>query len=265
MASAVINNTNAITGISADGDTLIFQAGTTNVDTGLDLSAYSLAAIHVLRAFSANIGSSGTSLKTDVDNAATSTFTYNAGGGAVWYTPNGSATGGTNICQVLRCIGFGTMTVNGTGTVTRLESGQGQTIIGGNIAATNVHVAGGNVTIQGTSGTAPTTIEVTGGVLKTARGCTTISIYGGNVEFDATQAITTLNVTGGRLKIIRSGTITTLNLLAGNALNIDVSAAITITNTVIWGSVQNASAILDNPMLTFTNAPTWRIATGNNF
>lgn len=262
MADIIVDTTDTIPAV-ANLDNVYFVKGGTNVTAGLDLSALleGVTNIYVARDWTGNIGSSSTSLKTDVDGAATSVFRYGAGGGACWYTPNGD----NNLATLVRNVGKGTLTVNGTGTLTTFEAGNGQTILGGNITATTIRIGGeGKVDLQSTSGTAPTTVEITGGFFKTARGATTLSIYGGAAVVEAaTNAITTINYAGGNLFLAQSGTITTLNILAGNASSIRVGRPLTITNTVIWSTVFGASAFLDNPFITFSNAATWRIDQGN--
>ena len=265
MGNVIIDTTNTIPATS-DNDSLYFTRGGVNVDTGLDLSALltGLVAVHVSREWTGNIGTTSTSLKSDVDSGASPIFRYNAGGGACWFTPGGGSTTAT----LIRNVGRGTLTLNGTGTVTTLESGAGQTVIGGNITATTIRVAGGVVDLQGTSGTAPTTVEVTGGSYKTARGTAgggSITIWGGAVIVEAlTNTIVTLTMAGGSLFLTQSGTITTMNLVAGNAANVRVARPITITTLNIWGSVENASSFTDNPLLTITTT-NWRIDTGRNF
>lgn len=261
MATNTIYKTNTI-GAPLDGDTLNFEGGGVNVDTGLDQSALTegLTNINVLRSFFGNIGSPSTSLKADLDFAASSTLWYDAGGGAMWYTPNGD----NNLANKIRATSIaGTLTLNGTGTVTQLEVGRGTVIIGGNITVTTLYIAGGQVIHQ--AGTAPTTVIITGGSYQTFRGGTTITQHGGLVDMDTTTAITTYNMAGGRHILRRSGTITNYNLFAGDARNVEISRAITMTNSTVWASVGNASAFMQNPMITFTNATTKIIADGNNY
>lgn len=264
MGSIIIDTTNTIPGTS-DNDLLYFTRGGVNVDTGLDLSALAtgLAAVHVSREWRGNIGSASTSLKADVDSGA-GLFRYNAGGGACWFSPSG----GSAVATLVRNVGRGTLILNGTGTVTTLESGNGQTIIGGNIAATTIRIAGGSVDLQGTSGTAPTTVEITGGTFKTARGTAgggSMTIWGGAVTIEAlTNTLVTLTMSGGSLFLTQSGTITTMNLVAGNAANVHIARPITITTLNIWGSVENASSLTDNPLLTISST-NWRIDTGRNY
>ena len=257
MGNVIIDRTNTIPATS-DSDSLYFASGGVDVDTGLDLSGLTtgLTAVYVSDQWYANIGTPSSSLKADIDAAAGSVFRYGAGGGACWYTP----TGGSSVATLVRNVKNGTLTLNGTGTVTRLESMSGQTIVGANVAATNIHIAGGVVDLQGTAGTAPTTIEIAGGSFKTRRGATTMTQWGGSVFIDAaTNAITTLTMTGGVLNIAQSGTITTFNFIAGDANSISIARPITITNTVIWASVRNASKFVNHPLITFSNAPTHRI------
>lgn len=263
MALIYVDTTNTIPAV-ADLDSIVFVRGGVNVDTNLDHSALTEGVTNILvsKDFFGNIGTPSSSLLADVDGAATGKFRYQ-GNGACWYTPSGD----NDLANLVQNVGRGTLTINGTGTVTELQSGLGQTVVGGNITATNIRLSGGNVDVQSTSGAAVTTIEQTGGFLKMARGCTTFSIYGGATTIEAgTNAITTINYAGGNLFLAQSGTITTLNIIAGNANAIRISRGITITNTVVWGSVPGASALLDQTaLITFTNAPTWRIDTGNNY
>lgn len=257
MGNIIVDRTNTIP-TTSDSDSLYFASGSVDVDTGLDSSGLTtgLTAVYVSDQWFANIGSASSSLKADIDAAAGSVFRYGAGGGACWYTP----TGGSSVATLVRNVKNGTLTINGTGTVTRLESGSGQTIVGSNIVATNIHIAGGIVDLQGPSGTAPTTVEISGGSFKTRRGATTMTQWGGSVFIDAAaNAITTLTMTGGLMNISQSGTITTFNFIAGDANNISIARPITITNTVIWASVKNASRFVNHPLITFSNTPTHRI------
>ena len=263
MGNIIIDQTGTIP-TTSDSDSLFFATSGANVENGLDSSGLTtgLTSVYVSEQWVANIGTPSTSLKADIDAAAGSVFRYAAGGGACWYTP----TGGSSVCTLLRNVSNGTMTLNGTGTVTRLESGSGQTVVGQNVACTNIHIGGGNVKLEGTSGTGPTVLEMTGGSYTTRRGATTMTVWGGSALIDAsTNTITTLTMAGptGMLNIVQSGTITTFNFVAGDANQITISRPITITNTVIWATVRNASKFLDNPLVTFTNTPTWRIDQGS--
>lgn len=255
MPTIATYNTDTIPTV-ADTDTVNFEGGSVDVTTGLDLSALAtgLSGVNINRGWKTNIGSASTSLKADVDVAATSALTYNALAGAVWFSPSGVS----GVCSICRCIGFGTLTLNGTGTVTRLEHGRGRTIVGGNITITNIDLAGGDVVMA--AGTAPTTVIVTGGSLEIDRGITTLTVTGGTVIINTTAAITTINFYGGRLIIKRCGTITTFNVFGGDLRQVEISKAVTITNTTIWASVGNMSSFLANTLITFTNAATKRIA-----
>jgi hypothetical protein len=161
------------------------------------------------------------------------------------------------------------LVLNGTGTVTTLESALGRTSIGGTIGVTTLNMAGGDVEMkQGGSTTIPTTINMTGGSLYTERGATTLNIYGGTfrvVSRTGTTTFTTINFFGGSLILEQCGTITTLNLRSGDVSNIRLSKTVTITNTDIWATVANADSFRNNPLITFTNAPTWTFSQGRQF
>jgi hypothetical protein len=256
MADIIVDRTNAIPTVS-NTDSIYFTSGGVNVDTNLNHSALAngLTSVYVSDQWSANIGSPSTSLIADLDAVAGSVFSYKAAGGACWYSP----AGGSSVCNKMVIVGYGTMTINGTGTVTNLEVSRGNCIVGGTVLATNVYIAGGLVDIQSTSGTAQTIIDITGGSLKTRRGCTTLTQYGGNVYIDSgTNTFTTIVKSGGTLNIAQSGAITTFRLLGGDAASITIARPITITNTEVWGNVLNLNSLLQNPLITFQNTPTKR-------
>jgi hypothetical protein len=218
--------------------------------------------VYVSEQWRSNIGSPTGAFIADVDVVATSLFRYAAASGGCWYTPGGVST----TCTLLRNVGTGILAIIGTGTLTRLESGKGTTLIGPSIVVPTIQVGGGYVYLDGAAGTAPTTVEVAGGTYHSKRGIgTSITIWGGKVLFDSaanTIATLTMASSNGLLNIVQSGTITTFNFIAGDARNITIARPITITNTVIWSTVKNASAFLDEPLITFSNTPTWRIDQG---
>jgi hypothetical protein len=267
MATGIVQDT-ATLGSPAAGDTVFITGlstgNTTDITAGLDqsgLAAGGLAAIYVTRNFRANIGSASSPLKAEVNTGA-SLFHYNAGGGRCYYTP----TGNTALCVTLRCVGMGTMTLLGTGTITNLEQKSGSVIVGVNVTPTNVRCAGGDMLIDDPAGTNPTTIWVGGtGRLRTLRGFTTLNLLDqGAVTIDVgTDTPTTINVYGGSLDISQSGTITTLNLYGGDAAQIRLSRILTITTVNVWATVKNAVQFLTNPLLTVTTT-NWLIDVGQN-
>lgn len=261
MATVTVYDSSSIT-LPSNGDTLNFEGGSADVTTGLDITSLleGLDFINVTRNWHTNIGSPATSLRADLDFSASSRMRYNAGGGSMWYSPNGD----NNLAHLIQCTGVGNLILNGTGTVTRLEHGRGNTTVGGSITMTNLDLAGGKVEQQAGGATAPTTVTISGGKFDSKRGLNAggnLFLYGGEAVFDTTDAIPTITFTNGRLRLLRSGTITAFNVIGGDLRNVEISRAITITDTTIWASVPGMSAFLDNPLITFTNAPTRRIAT----
>ena len=264
MATIAVYRTATIPAV-ADTDAVQFEDGSTAVTAGLDLSALTegTSGITIGRSWTADIGSATSPLQADVDSGATATLWNNSGGGALYYTPKGD----NNLCIRLRHTGFGHTVLTGSaGTVTTLEVARGRVTVGASIVVTNLYIGGGSVIIEGASGTSPTLINVYGGSLQTLRGVTTLTMSGGATTFNASSnAITTINVYGGTINIQRSGTITTFNLYSGNQFNFNVGKSITITNSTLSAMVSGASAFRNHSLITFTNAPTWLFADGQNF
>lgn len=259
MADRFIDTTNTL-GTVTDTDSLYFVKGNVEVTTNLDQSGLTtgLTAVHVARPWTGNIGQAATPFKADVD-VGVGRFRYDAGGGVCFYQPAGN----NNVCTLLQAYGRGQLVLVSAGTVTTLEVGDGDVIVGGSVVVPTLRIGGGNVQIENSSGTAPTTVEIAAGTLTTVRGITTLSLYGGTVIFKAgINAITTLTMGGGALQLWETGTITTFNLIAGDASNIFVARPITITTLNIWGTVANASALTDNPLLTISTT-NWRIRQGS--
>lgn len=265
MATGIIQDS-ASFGTPAAGDTQFITGlstgNTTDVTTNVDqsgLAAGGLAAIYVTRNFRASIGTATSPLKAEVNTGA-SLFHYNAGGGRLYYTPQGN----TSLCVTFRAVGLGTATLLGTGTITNLEQLRGSVVCGVNVTPTNVRCAGGDMLIDDPAGTNPTTIEVGGnGRLRTCRGFTTLNLFDqGAVTLDiGSDTPTTVNVYGGSLDISQSGTITTLNLYGGDAAQIRLARIMTITTVNVWATVKNAVNFLTNPLLTVTNT-NWKVDVG---
>lgn len=263
MSTIAVYRTATIPAV-ADTDSIQFEDGTTAVTGNLDHSALTegLSGLTIARPWTADIGSATSPLLADVDSGATATLWNNSGGGALFYKP----TGDNNLCIRLRHTGFGHTVLTG-GTVTTLEVARGRVTIGASCVVTNLYIGGsGKVIHEGNGGTAPTLVVVSGGEYITQRGATTLTMSGGTATFNSgSTAITTINVYGGNINIQRSGTITTFSLYGGNHFNFNIGKSITITNSTLSALVPSASAFRNHSLITFTNAPTWLFADGQNF
>jgi hypothetical protein len=259
MAVLTIQDTADIGAGVLAGDTLIITGkelqNITNLTTNIDqsgLGAGGLAAVRVTRNFRAQFGSVATPFKAEVAAGSAGIFHYDAESGDCYYVPDGNA----NVCNKLRVTGPGCHMhlLGGVAcTVDNLEQGAGTVTVASDITPTTVKGSGGYMSLEGESGTPPTTVYAGGTFrLRLARGPTTMYVFDdARVSIDAaTDTITTLWSLGGHLDLFHSGTITTWNLFAGDASRISVARAITVTTLNVWPTVRNRDSILRHPLIT---------------
>ena len=259
MAVTVIQD-NADLGTFSAGDTLTitgkFTGNITDITTNLDqsgLGAGGFAEVHVTRNFMAQFGSPTVPFKAEVNSGSVKRFRYDAGAGECYYSPDGNS----DVCDTLRVTGQGSMHLIGSvGTINNLEQIRGQVFVGAGVAPTTVRGAGGYMLIDGESGTSPTTIWAGGDFnLRTLRGIAgggNLYLFGrARVAMDAgTDTIPTIWMLGGFLDLVQCGTITTFHLLDGDASQIRIGRAITITTLNVWPTVRNADKFINHPLLT---------------
>ena len=242
----------------AAGDNLYFQSGATAATTNLNksgLAAGGHAQVAVAFGWTADIGTAASPLRAEISSGASARLLYSAGGGRMYYRPNGN----TDLCDLLRNVGPGSRhlyLVTG-GTVTVAELSAAKTTINGAVTATTIRVSNtANVFILDDSSTDPTTLDIGGGTVTTERGATTVEQRAGQANWDAgTNTIGTYNLDGGTCLLEESGTITTLNWKAGAFDVSQLQRPLTITTANIWKtSVDNGSlvTILNHPLVTIT-------------
>lgn len=257
---SLVDNANFAPSPYSVGDTAVISGKSTlnqtSITSNVDQSALGsggLAYIYVTDRFAADIGTNSVPLTCEIGTL----FEYRARAGNLYYVPNGTV----STCAKFRALG-GIQTrinINGTGTLTVYEMLSGTAVLASTITATTMRIAGGYTTLDGASGTNPTTVYVGGnGTFRSLRGIA----GGGNIYlFDRGQLIMdagsdtvpTVTMTGGSADWVSSGTITTFNMLAGDASKFKLGQAITITTLNIWPTVRNRDKFLSNTLLTVTN------------
>jgi len=260
MATVYITDGSADVGTPLSGDDLIQLGGSRTIDTGLNQSALAagLARVEVPLSYSGQYGSTSGALLAQISGQ----LIYAASKGDMYYTPDGVA----DTCALIQCIGGGHMHLIGSvGTVTRAEVKSGQFTCAALVTITNYRQTGGLGTLSDDGGTTdPTLVEVGSGHLILRRGATTLTAFfhqgaraPGSVLVDAgTNAIPTLNCDGGIVTIKECGTITTLNCRGSLPDVRNLARKLTITNTNIYMDLPGAQALLDHPLITYSNAAT---------
>lgn len=226
-------------------------------------TAVDCASIYVTENFRGTIGGSGTSLTIACDNTSTGVLTYEAGGGAMYYTA------GTAGCYLLRVqpragkfwltggtinsgieVSSGELDINASAVVNtkflRCYGGTTEVAYKGSDVITTHDVRGGIVTMRRVC----TTINVTGGVLNlfveaAATGTTTLNLFGGTVRHYAGN-IPVFNVYGGTYDgtvAARPITLGATTTIIGANANIKVCPLITLpTSNITYQGKRNAIA-----------------------
>ena len=248
MADVLVEDSASL-GTVANTDSIYVVSGTQDIVTNVDQSALAggLTIVDVAPRFTASFGTLSVPFKADIDQGS-GIFRF-AGSGQCFY----HAGGGSAVCTKLRVLN-GTMNLITGGTITTAECMRGRMISAAAVTITTLLVGGADVRIEGTTGTASTTVEMTDGSLYMRKGIAgggTLSMYGGELVIDCgTNTIPTLNIYGGTLHLRNCGTITTMNLVKGDSAKIVVARPITITTLNVWASVRGASAFTHISKLT---------------
>lgn len=259
----VQDSANLVPGSShAAGDTVIIQNSGVNITTNTDqsgLAAGGYALFKVMPTYHGIIGNAGAPLKAEISSGSVGRLDFFAAAAQMYYQPSGDS----DVCDLLR-VGGGIMHLVTGGTITLAELWAGTTNVGEAVAVTTLEAFGTAVVNMPDSGsTDPTTVVLYGNARwNTERGATTATIRSqATAVVDAgTNTFTTINVEGGRWDHIDSGTITNLNWREGAFWVDKLERELTITNTTInKKQVDQAAllALLNHPLITFTNAIVW--------
>lgn len=255
-------------GAPASDDSLYFLGGGAAVTTAVDQSALAngLAVVEVSRAFNGNIGTSGNPFYSEVS----SRLVYAAQAGAMYVRLKDGADATPNVW--VHSGGTLHMVSDGTANRLHIENGScvvyGPVIVGSGGTVPMVFVDGGSLSLLDDSSTDPTTMTITGGTIYTERGGTTFNINGGNMTIKAgTNTLTTLNCSGSSATTIlqECGTITQLNAFGHIPDASRLTRPITITDTSINMAKPGAQALLDHPLITYTNTPIRFATDGRNW
>lgn len=260
MADRLLESTNNWdqSGTHAAGDSVYCTSGGTAITTSLDKSALGAggyAEVNIAFPWTADIGTTSTPLRAEISSGADARLLYRAGGGRLYYRPNGNS----DVCDLCRNVGPGSrhlFLVDG-GTVTVAELSAARTTIEGAVTVPTIRVSNSaQVFILDDSSTDPTTLDVGGGNVTTERGATTVDQRAGTLTWDAAaNTVTTINMDGGTQVLRETGTITTLNWKAGSFDVSQLARKVTITTANVWKTSVNQQALhhfLNHPLLTVT-------------
>lgn len=248
-------------GAPVSGDSLFLQGGSAIINTAVDQSglANGLVAVEVPFAYNGSFGTSAAPFYCEV----TSYIWYGAAGGDMYY----EGKDGADATPKAYIYGGGHFHFVTDGTITAFHIGGGATAtVSAPCIVTSYYIAAATVTILDSTSTDPTLLRIMcdenglGGHVTTERGGTTFTNEGGKLIIDAgTNTITTLNCTGphtiASTKMKSSGTITAVNATGHVPDTSNLALPVTITDTTINMALPGANAFLDNPLITFTNAP----------
>lgn len=263
MADYFIGEGSTTVDAPSDGDNVFVLGGSAAIVTNVDKSSITFVRFEVSRAYTGTFATAANPMYVEV----TGQLIYAAQSGAMYY--RGKDT--TDATPLIQVVGGGTFHFVVDGTATRFEIGSGSAIIYGPAIATNIRVGGGSLTLLDDTSTDPTLLHLmSGGTVYTERGGTTFTNDAGTLLIEAgTNAITTLNCNGplqiAKTHLTESGTITTANVVGHVPDTSKLTRPLTITNTAINMSLPGAQAFLDNPLITFTNAPTRYISDGRSW
>lgn len=238
-----------VSGPPVVGDWLICGEGNQTITTNLTqfnaltggAGADGFEKILIKRGFTGTLGGGGASFEADVSYNTTSVFTYDAGGGSLYYKAANTA----NTCDRFKQTGFGKFYFTG-GTITNFEQFRGYSNINSSGIVTNADIMGGVVDADYKSNFFDTVI-VKNATLNSQRGFTTsVTLLVGStlnvfrVDTNATMPTAgTINVHGGKLNW-RGGDITTLNAYSPIDMS-NVATPITVSTLKITADALAAS------------------------
>lgn len=243
--------------VPTTGDIVIIGDSSRTIDTNMNQAAAALNRLVILDSFTGNIGASGNPLLIDVTNGTLPKFMIENSGTAsqIWW--EGSATlvsvrsTSTDADGVHLDGGTTTRLIISSGNVT-LHSGMTATTV--IVSRPDVGVTEPDVTIQ--SSVTMTTLTCGGGTLTTASAPTTLQVTGGVVTQTGSGNVTTIRVFAGQFlsEINAATTYTTVDHFGGLVDLGGLDAALTITNTTIYS---NAARFVGSPvgLVTYTNTP----------
>lgn len=250
----------------SDGDNLYILGGGAAITTSVDKSGFTTGVVvcEVGRAYTGQFATAASPFYAEI----TERLVYAAAAGAMYWRGKDSG----DATPLVQVIGGGHFYFV-DGTATRLEAVSGQVTVAAGAIGTNIRLAGGAVTILDDSSTDPTLLHLMAGpggqgaTCYTERGGTTFTNDAGSLSIVAgSNAITTLNCYGSsamaRTLLRQSGTITTLNAIGHIPDTTQLTSPLTITNTNVNMSLPGAQALLQNPLINFTNTPTEYITDG---
>lgn len=255
MATQTIISGAETLGTANAGDSFYITGGGATITGNNDYSGVNTCVLmEVAKPFTGQLGSSSN----PITMAFSTRLVYGAAAGDMWYKSDSADTDTTALIQH---IGGGHLHFNTTGIATRMEQLSGQFTVGNAPTLTTYRQAGGQSTLQDTgSGPAITLFQQVGGSCLNQRPITTYTGAGGNVVFDAdttgaVNAIGTINAYGANLTLKSPGTITALNWLSGIVDASQLTRTLTITDCTINMALPGAQALLDHPLITYTNTP----------
>lgn len=213
---------------TTNGDSFYFLEGDQTVTAGMDFSALTTL-VDVI------FGPSFAGYVPDLQFDISGVLHYEANGGSVGFTPNGTS---TEVIAKVEHVGHGKLTAKSAGTVTEWQQRSGKGIIQDSVTVTNIRLTGGDLT-QYYKSTLNTGWTIGGGNFYTGRGFSgNAFITGGNIVVRREDSSATVP-TGAQLYLSgpcnvkwAGGNITKLWLLHPDA-KIDLTeipAAMTITD-----------------------------------
>lgn len=255
MATQTIVAGTATFAAAQAGDNIYVLGGGQTISGNVDYSGVNTSVIlEVSKAFTGQIGTSAAPFQT----AFSTRLVYMASAGDLWFESDAAD---TDVTALVYHLGGGHLHFINTGTATRFEQASGQFTLGNAPTLTTYRMAGGQSTL-GDTGTGPaiTLFQQTGGHCHNQRPCTTYTGTGGTCVFDAdsaggVNAQGTVQVFGANVSLKDVGTITALTWLSGNVDASQLSRPLTITDATIAMHLPGAQALLDHPLITYTNTP----------
>lgn len=233
-------------------DTLYFAESGDIVNTNVTgHTAVDLAAIYVTENFKGTIGGNGTSLTIAVDNTSTGVLTYEAGGGAMYYTA------GTAGCFLLRVQPrAGKFWLTGGTINSGIEVSSGELDINASAVVNTkfLRCYGGTTEVAYKASDVITTHDVRGGMVTMRRVCTTINVTSGVLNLfveAAATGTTTINLFGGTVRHY-AGNIPVFNVYGGTYDGTVAARPITLGATT---SIIGANATIKTcPLVTLPTA-----------
>ncbi len=260
-------------GYDSGTPTLYVQSGSQTITGGLAPASGSYAALYnfdVLPGFSGNIGGQAGSFSIETANAAFSQTAqlprvrWFAGGGSLYYSPQGADAGITNECHYLQINTGGSANITGTGVVRRLELEAGRLFVANTIGGVTAYrwvFSGGSSTIDGVTGSTKLfSLTVTGGVHTIKKGFQggTITangvkegliVAGGSVTLDAFgETVSNIQMVGGTLRVLNCGDITCITGSSGTLDFSQLQRPVTVTLLEDMPSL----TVIPSPLLTIT-------------